>query len=61
MGKSALIHSLLKRLEKEGGMSYKTNTVLGSIFNFTDKNQALLENISSLTKLATEDGTYSLL
>ena len=52
VGKSALLKHMLKRLSKDGSMSYKSGTILGSIFNFTDKNQALLDNISSLTNLS---------
>ena len=55
VGKTAITKYLLKRLEKEGGTSVKSGTILGSVFNFQDKNQALLDNISSLTK-ATDDG-----
>ena len=45
---------MLKRLGKDGSTSYKSGTILGSVFNFTDKNQALLDNISSLTNLMKE-------
>jgi predicted GTPase len=55
VGKSALINHLLNQLGKEGGTSYKQGTVLGSVLNFTDKNQTLLSNISSLTKLGQEE------
>ena len=58
VGKSAILKHLLQRLEKDGGTGYKSDTVLGSVFNFTDKNQALLSNISSLTKMGGEDGEW---
>ena len=51
VGKSAIIKDMLKSLEKDGGTTFKNGTILGSIFNFTDKNQTLLDNISSLTRL----------
>ncbi|XP_064622088.1 dynein axonemal heavy chain 6-like isoform X2 [Lineus longissimus] len=52
VGKSAIIHDMLKRLGKEGGTGFKNQTILGDIFNFADKNRALLDNISSLTKMS---------
>lgn len=55
VGKSAIIKHMLKRLAKDGSTSYKSGTILGSIFNFTDKNRALLDNISSLTNVTKGD------
>ncbi|KAK7488391.1 hypothetical protein BaRGS_00020365, partial [Batillaria attramentaria] len=49
VGKSAIINNMLKELEKEGGTSYKAHTVLGTVFNYSEKQSSLLENISSLT------------
>ncbi len=60
VGKSAIIKHMLKKLGKDGGTSYKSGTILGSIFNFTDKNQALLDNISSLTNLSKDSGGENL-
>ncbi|XP_070181014.1 dynein axonemal heavy chain 6-like [Littorina saxatilis] len=49
VGKTAIIANMLKELEKEGGTSYKPHTVLGTVFNYSEKQSSLLENISSLT------------
>lgn len=49
MGKSAIISNMLKELEKEGGTSYKSGTIMGTVFNYSEKQSSLLENISSLT------------
>ena len=46
---------MLGRLSKDGGTSTKTGTILGSIFNFSEKGSSLLENISSLTKWGQEE------
>ena len=54
-GKSAIVKDMLMRLGKEGGATYKQRTILGSVLNFTDRNQALLDNISSLTQLTKGD------
>ncbi len=48
VGKTAIIKHLLNRLKTDRSDVYKSNSILGQIFNFTDKNQALLDNISSL-------------
>ena len=55
MGKSAVINYALKRLTKDGGTGTKSGTILGSIFNFSEKGASLLENISNLTKWGQED------
>ncbi|KAH3851244.1 hypothetical protein DPMN_093724, partial [Dreissena polymorpha] len=55
VGKSAVINYTLKRLCKEGGTAIKQGTILGSIFNYSDKGASLLENISSLTKWGQEE------
>ena len=52
VGKSALVKNLLAQLGKDKGTSYKSGTVLGDILHFSSKNQALLDNISTLTKTA---------
>ena len=49
VGKSAIISNMLKELEKEGGTSYKSGTIMGTVFNYSEKQSSLLENISSLT------------
>ena len=61
MGKSALVKNLLEQLGKDKGTSYKSGTVLGDILHFSSKNQALLDNISTLTRTDgnNEDGNYS--
>ena len=50
MGKSALIHNMIKQISKEGGTGTKADSLLGSVFNFADKNNELIENIMTLTK-----------
>ena len=50
VGKTAVVQNLLSRLETEGSSNFRTSSILGSVLNYTDKNQALLDNISSLTK-----------
>ena len=49
-GKSAILKDMLARLGKDEGASFKAKTILGSVLNFTDKNQEMLANISTLTK-----------
>ena len=60
-GKSAILKHMLRKLGEEGGASVKPKTILGAVLNFTDKSQALLDNISSLTKVGadTADGKRS--
>ena len=55
MGKSAVINYALKKLSKDGGTSTNQGTILGSIFNYSDKGSSLLENISSLTRWGQEE------
>lgn len=56
VGKSAVINYTLKRLGLDGGTGTKSAmTVLGAIFNFSEKGSNLLENIQNLTKLGNED------
>ena len=55
VGKSAVINYTLKQLSKDGGTSTKSGTILGSIFNFSEKGTSLLENISNLTKWGQDD------
>ena len=50
-----MINYALKRLSKDGGTLTKSGTILGSIFNFSEKGASLLENISNLTKWGQED------
>lgn len=54
MGKSALIMHMIKQISKEGGTGTKTDSLLGSVFNYADKNNALIENIMTLRR--NEDG-----
>lgn len=49
-GKSAILKDMLVRLGKDDGASLKQKTILGSVLNYTDKNQAMLANINTLTK-----------
>ncbi|KAL8598268.1 hypothetical protein ACOMHN_035218 [Nucella lapillus] len=51
VGKTAIMTNMLKELEKEGGTSYRSGTVLGTVMNYSEKQSSLLENISSLTSL----------
>ena len=44
----------------EGGSGTKSGTILGDVFNFTDKNQVLLDNISHLTKMGEDEGTWKI-
>lgn len=60
VGKSAIINNMLKEIEKENGTSYKSGTVLGSIFNYSEKQSSLLENISSLTNFGQESQDRSI-
>ena len=53
-GKSAILKHMLRKLGEEGGASVKPKTILGAVLNFTDKSQALLDNISSLTKVGAD-------
>ncbi|XP_023930267.1 dynein heavy chain 6, axonemal [Lingula anatina] len=55
VGKSAIIKHMLKEMSKDNGTTTKNGTILGNVLNFSDKNQSLLENISSLTKFAMEE------
>ncbi|WAR20146.1 DYH6-like protein, partial [Mya arenaria] len=55
VGKSAVINYTMKKLSKEGGTTMNSGTILGSIFNYSDKGTSLLENISSLTKWGQEE------
>jgi len=50
VGKSALIQHMIKELSKEGGTGTKADSLLGSVFNFADKHNELMENIMTLTK-----------
>ncbi len=63
VGKSAIMHDVLLRLEEEGLANFKPGTVLGSIFNYTDRSAALLDNIHNLTKMDEDEddlqGTFS--
>ncbi|CAG5136729.1 unnamed protein product, partial [Candidula unifasciata] len=59
VGKTAIINHMLKQLEQDGGTSTeKSSTILGSIFQYSDKVSGLLENISNLTSFhhRTDDG-----
>ncbi|XP_067943512.1 dynein axonemal heavy chain 6-like [Watersipora subatra] len=50
VGKSALILNMIKQISKEGGTGTKADSLLGSVFNFADKNNELIENIMTLTR-----------
>ena len=58
VGKTGIIKDLLKQLAKDGGTGFKSSTVLGRVLNFANKNQALLENISSLTRAGGGKGEH---
>ena len=60
MGKSAIISHMLENMGKDGGTSTKSGTVLGSILNYSDKSNLLLENITKLTEGDGEDETKSI-
>ncbi|XP_041352994.1 dynein heavy chain 6, axonemal-like isoform X2 [Gigantopelta aegis] len=55
VGKSAIINYMLKRLEKEGGTSFNSGTILGDIFQYSERQSSILENISMLTKFGDDD------
>ncbi|XP_050405705.2 dynein axonemal heavy chain 6, partial [Patella vulgata] len=46
---------MLKRLQKEGGTTYKNGTILGEIFNYSEKHTSILDDISSLTRFGEEE------
>ena len=50
-GKSTLVKNMMSRLSEDDSTSYKNGTLMGSVFNFTDKNQALLDNLYSLAAI----------
>ena len=56
VGKTAIIKHMLKELGKDGGTTFKPGTLLGKVLNFTDKNQMLLDNISTLTRFGDDSG-----
>ena len=41
---------MVKQISKEGGTGTNADSLLGSVFNFADKNNELIENIMTLTK-----------
>ncbi|KAM9316864.1 dynein axonemal heavy chain 14 [Gastrophryne carolinensis] len=50
VGKSTLIHNMLEKLQKPGGLSVKAGTVLGDVFLFNDSRTiSLLKNLTSMT------------
>lgn len=54
VGKTALVHYALNQLSKDNGTTFRSGSLLGNVFNFTERNQALLDNISLLTKMNDE-------
>ncbi|XP_074663059.1 dynein axonemal heavy chain 6-like [Tubulanus polymorphus] len=54
VGKSGIILDTLKLLAKDGATGTKSGTILGDVFHFTDRNRALLDNITNLSKLGEE-------
>lgn len=56
VGKTVTMQNMLKRLALNG-YSFKPNTILGDVFNFSDKNKASI--LESLTTLMNEDATTS--
>lgn len=48
---------MIKQISKEGGTGTKTDSILGGVFNYADKSNALIENIMTLTK--GDDGKLS--
>ena len=46
VGKTIIIQNMLKKLN-QFGYSFKPNTILGDVFNFSDKNKASV-NISAM-------------
>ncbi|XP_052105827.1 dynein axonemal heavy chain 6-like isoform X2 [Mytilus californianus] len=55
VGKSALINYMLGKLSQDGGTTTKSNTILGSVLNYSSKHSSLLDNIASLTKFGEEE------
>ena len=51
---------MLKRLEKEGGTSFSSGTILGDIFQYSERQSSILENISMLTKYGEEESDKNL-
>ncbi|KAK3092231.1 hypothetical protein FSP39_000084 [Pinctada imbricata] len=60
VGKSAIINHMLENMSKDGGTSTKSGTVLGSILNYSDKSNLLLENITKLTEGEGEEETKTI-
>lgn len=63
VGKTAIISHLLKELEKDGGTSVdKSQTILGSVLQYSEKQSHLLDNLSNLSfQNETEDATIDIL
>ena len=50
VGKTSIANNILRKLEMEGGMSlFNVNSVLGSVFNFSERNHNLLSRVGMLS------------
>ncbi len=49
VGKSALISHMLKRLTKPKGATTQHNTILGDVFNYSERGTNILTNIAAIT------------
>eukprot|EP00079_Xenopus_tropicalis_P035681 XP_017949452.1 PREDICTED: dynein heavy chain 14, axonemal [Xenopus tropicalis] len=60
VGKSALIQNMFQRIQKPGGLSVNTSTVLGDVFLFNEsRKNSLLQSINSLTSGSVRDDSLS--
>ncbi|XP_076809994.1 dynein axonemal heavy chain 6-like [Clavelina lepadiformis] len=55
VGKTALLQNILNKLSEAGGLGTDSGTILGNIFNASEKTSALLQNIASLGLLNQND------
>ena len=56
VGKSALITHMLKRLCQAKGTGTEHGTILGEVFNYSDRGTNILSNISALTSSVLNEG-----
>uniref|UniRef100_A0A8C5PZV6 AAA+ ATPase domain-containing protein n=1 Tax=Leptobrachium leishanense TaxID=445787 RepID=A0A8C5PZV6_9ANUR len=60
VGKSTLIHNLLRKLQEPGGLSVNTGTMLGDIFLYNESRKlSLLQNITSLTTISGTENDFA--
>ena len=49
VGKTALAKHLLRLLAEENGTSFRGNTILGSVLNYSEKSTGFMQSISAIT------------